>query len=247
MSEIAIDVKNVSKKFRIFHEKRDSVFEQMVGFFNRKKYYEDLQVLEDVSFSVKKGEMFGIIGKNGAGKTTLLRIISNIYEPDSGNVVKSGKLIPLLALGLGFQIDLTARANVIQYGILLGFKKQDIIQRIDKIMEFAELEKFSDTILKNFSSGMFSRLAFSTAMQVNPDILVIDEALAAGDLGFQQKALDAITSFKKNGKTVLVVTHDMNPIRQLCDRALFLNKGKIEDIGEPEAVINTYMNSVSKQ
>lgn len=244
MSDIAVDVKNISKKFRIYHEKRNSLYESILGLFNKKKYYEDLQVLKNVSFSVKKGEMFGIVGRNGAGKTTLLRIIAGIYKPDYGSVVINGTLIPFLGLGTGFQVDLTARANVIQYGILLGFKKRDITEKVDEVMRFAELEKFADIKLKNFSSGMYARLAFSTAVQVNPDILIIDEALYTGDLGFQQKCFDTIMSFKKKGKAIILVTHSMEPIHSQCDRALFLNNGTIEAIGNPDVVINAYTKSL---
>ncbi|SHO42848.1 O-antigen export system ATP-binding protein RfbB (fragment) [Nitrosotalea sinensis] len=244
MSEISIEVKDVTKTFRIYHEKRNSVFEALVGWFNKKKYYEDLQILQNINFTIKKGEMFGIIGRNGAGKTTLLRIISGIYKPDTGTVRVNGLLIPLLGLGIGFQLDLTAKTNVVQYGILLGFKKKQILERVDQIMEFAELEKFADTKLKNFSSGMYSRLAFSTAVQVDPDILILDEILYAGDLSFQQKAFDAIISFKKRGKSILLVTHDMRPVQDQCDRAMFLNNGKSELVGTPRDVIEAYTKSL---
>lgn len=244
MSEIAIEVKNVSKNFRLYHEKRDSIYEIITGWFSKRKYYEDLQVLRDVSFSVKKGEMFGIIGRNGAGKTTLLRIIAGIYKPDSGSVKVNGSLIPFLGLGTGFQIDLTARTNIIQYGILLGFTKKNITERVSEIMKFAELERFEDIKLKNFSSGMYARLAFSTAVQVDPDILIIDEALYSGDLAFQQKCFDTIISFKKKGKAIILVTHNMEPVQSQCERAMFLNQGKIEIIGKSEDVIQTYTRSL---
>lgn len=240
----SVEVRNISKTFRIYHEKRNSVYETVAGWFSKKKYYEKLLVLDNISFSVNKGEMFGIIGKNGAGKTTLLRIISGIYKPDSGKVVISGSLIPFLGLGIGFQGDLTAKANVIQYGILLGFKKNEISERVDNVMKFAELEKFSDIKLKNFSAGMYARLAFSTAVQVDPDILIIDEALYTGDLAFQEKCFDTIASFKKQGKSIILVTHSMEPIRHQCDRALFLQNGTVGKIGKPEDVIEAYTNSL---
>ena len=246
MSENAVEVKNISKTFRIFHEKRNSVYESITGWFSRKKYYEDLEVLKNISFSIKKGEMFGIVGKNGTGKTTLLRIISGVYQPDKGNVTIHGSLVPFLSIGLGFQGELTARANVIQYGILLGFKRKEIIARVEKIMEFAELEKFADTKLKNFSSGMYARLAFSTAIQVDPDILIIDEVLQVGDLAFQAKSYETILSFKKRGKAIIFVTHDMAAVLQHCDRAMYLNKGVIEAIGDPEIVVKSYTESVVK-
>ena len=247
MSEFAIELKNVSKTFRIYHEKRNSVYETIVGWFSKKKYYEDLPVLKDVSFSVKKGEMFGIIGRNGAGKTTLLRIIAGIYKPDSGSVLINGSLVPFLGLGTGFQIELTARANVIQYGILLGFNKKEISGLVDKIIKFAELEKFADIKIKNFSSGMYARLAFSTAIQADPDVLIIDEALLVGDLGFQQKCFETINNFKNNGKAIILVTHDMQIVQSFCDRAMFLDQEIIESIGDPAEVIQAYKLVLSKK
>jgi len=236
-------LKNISKTFRIYHEQRNSIYESILGYFNKKKYYEDLLVLKNINLTIKKGEMFGIIGKNGTGKTTLLRIIAGIYKPDSGKVHVYGSLIPFLGLGAGFQLELTAKANVIQYGILLGFKKNKIEELVDDIMKFAELEHFADTKLKNFSSGMYARLAFATAIQVNPDILIIDEALEVGDLAFQKKSYETILSFKERGKTIILVTHDMRPILKHCDRAMFLNNGIIESIGDPEMVVKEYTKS----
>ena len=185
--------------------------------------------------------MFGIIGRNGSGKTTLLRIISNIYRPDSGSVELKGSVIPLLALGLGFHPELTAIANIIQSSILFGFNKKDISKRIDDIIKFAGLEKFADTKLKNFSSGMQMRLAFSTAIQVDPDILLLDEVFAVGDLNFQKKCFDTFMSFKKRGKAIIFVSHDMAPIKNFCDRVLFLKKGKVDTIGTPDEAISAYV------
>ncbi|MHB8545734.1 MAG: ABC transporter ATP-binding protein [Nitrosotalea sp.] len=245
MTNSSIEVKNVSKKFRIYHENRNSVYEAISGIFSKKKYYENIYVLKNISFSIEKGEMFGIIGKNGAGKTTLLRIISGIYKPDNGEIAVNGSLTPLLGLGVGFEVDLTAKTNIIRYGMILGFKKKEITQRVDDIIKFAGLEKFSDTKLKNFSTGMYQRLAFSTAMQVDPDILLIDEAIFAGDLGFQQKCFDSITSFKKRNKSIILVSHDMRPIEDHCDRAMLLNNGIIESIGKPHKVIEDYKKVLS--
>lgn len=244
MSEFAVKVNNVSKTFRIYHEKRNSVYESIVGWFSKQKYFENLEVLKNLSFSVKKGEMFGIIGKNGAGKTTLLRIIAGIYKPDKGTVLINGSLIPLLTLGIGFQPELTARTNVIQYGILLGFKKKEITKRINEIIQFAELEKFADIKLKNFSAGMYARLAFSTAIQVDPDVLLIDEVLYTGDLGFQQKCFETIQSYRKRGKSIILVTHNLESVQGQCDRAMFLNQGLINSIGKPEEVIKAYTSSL---
>jgi len=242
MTNASISVNNVSKSFRLFHEKRTTIYESISGFFNRKQNYEILKALDNVTFDVRPGEMFGIIGKNGGGKTTLLRIISRIIKPDSGSVQTNGKVIPLLALGLGFHPELTATANILQSSILFGIGKKEISSKIDEIIQFTGLEKFADTKIKNFSAGMQMRLAFATAMQVKPDILVLDEVFAVGDLDFQTKCYEAILSFKKQGKSIIFVSHDMNAIKEHCDRVLFLNKGKVESIGEPNEIIKLYEN-----
>ncbi|MCV0399670.1 MAG: ABC transporter ATP-binding protein [Nitrosarchaeum sp.] len=247
MEEISVDVKHISKKFRLYHEKRTSVYESVLGYFSRKKHYEVLQALDDVSFDVKKGEMFGIIGKNGSGKTTLLRILSHIYQPDSGSVDVKGTIIPVLALGLGFHPELTATTNIVQSGILLGFSRKQISDKINDVIRFAELEKFADTKIKNFSSGMQMRLAFSTAIQVDPDVLILDEVFAVGDLNFQKKCFDTIMDFKKRGKSIIFVSHDMAPIRDFCDRAMFLNNGKVETIGKPSDAIAAYVDFLGRQ
>jgi lipopolysaccharide transport system ATP-binding protein len=239
-SDISISVNNVSKNFKLFHEKHTTLYESFSSFFNRKKNYETLKALDNISFDVKHGEMFGIIGKNGSGKTTLLRLISNIIKPDKGHIHTDGKVIPLLALGLGFHPELTATTNIIQSSVLFGIGKKEISPKIDEIIQFSGLKKFADTKIKNFSAGMQMRLAFATAMQVKPDILVLDEVFAVGDLDFQAKCYDAIMSFKKQGKSIIFVSHDMNGIRKHCDRVLFLNKGKVESIGEAKKVTEFY-------
>jgi len=238
--ENMLEIQNVSKKFRLYHEKRSSIYDVVISSFNKKKHYEELQVLKDVSFTVKPGEMVGVLGKNGAGKTTLLRIIAGIYKPDTGKIVRNGTLIPFFSLGTGFQLELTARANILLYGILLGMSRKQIMEKVDEIIKFAELEKFEDTKLKNFSAGMYSRLAFSTAMQVDPDIILMDEIISVGDLSFQQKSYDTFLDFKKQGKSIILVTHSMDPVKTYCDRAVFLNNGIIESIGSPETVVEAY-------
>ena len=246
MTESAIIVKNLTKKFRIYHERRNTVYEIITSFFNKKKYYEELTILDNVSFEVNKGEIFGIIGRNGTGKTTLLRLLSQIYKPDSGSIKINGSLVPFLSLGAGFQLEMTASDNVILYGKLLGFSKKEIKNKLEEIIKFAELEKFADTKLKNFSSGMYARLAFATAVQVNPDIILMDEVLAVGDIGFQKKSRDTFSSFKEKGKTIVLVSHDLKVIRENCDRAMFINEGKIVDIGDPEQVIKTYVKNFNQ-
>lgn len=242
----SIEVNHVSKKFKIYHEKKNSIFEVMSSYFAKKSSYEILQVLDDVTFSVKQGETFGIMGNNGSGKTTLLRLISKIYKPDNGDVKTQGNIIPLLQLGIGFQPELTAVHNIITYGILLGFKKEWIKSKIPEILKYAELEKFSDTKIKNFSSGMYSRLAFATAIQVDPEILIVDEVMAVGDLGFQQKCMESFDEIRKRGKTILLVSHDPGTILQLSDRVMILNKGKVEKLGDPQETVSHYLELVMK-
>ena len=242
MSENSINVKNVSKKFRLYHEKRTTLFESIVGSVNRKHHYETLQVLDDISFNVKKGESFGIVGRNGSGKTTLLRILSNIYQPDCGSIETNGIVVPVLALGLGFHPDLTAITNIYQSSILLGISKKQIKEKIDDIIKFAELEKFADTKLKNFSSGMAMRLAFACAVQVDPAVLLLDEVVAVGDMNFQKKCKLVMKDFKKRGKSIVLVSHNPVNITELCDRAMFLKEGSIEIIGKPTEVIDSYKN-----
>ena len=246
MSDYAISVKNISKKFKLYHEKRDSIFEAATSFFRKKRHYEVLQALDDVSFNVKHGEIFGIIGRNGDGKTTLLRIISKIYTPDSGSVDVKGSVIPILSLGLGFHPDLTAISNIYQSSILLGFKKEDITKRVAEIIKFAELERFADTKVKNFSSGMQLRLAFATSVLVDPDILIVDEVLAVGDVNFQKKCLDTIMSFKKRGKAIIFVSHSMGEISKFCDTVMFLKEGKVGNIGSPAESIAAYQDYLAK-
>ena len=247
MEEISVNVIHVSKFFNLYHEKRNTFYEALSGYFDRQKHYETLQTLDDVTFDVKKGEMFGIIGANGSGKTTLLRILSNIYSPDSGSVDIKGLIIPILALGLGFHPELTATTNIIQSGTLLGFSRKDISNKINDVIKFAELERFADVKIKNFSSGMQMRLAFATAIQINPDVLILDEVFAVGDLNFQKKCFDAIMDFKKRGNSIIFVSHDMAPIKDFCDRAMFLNSGKVEKIGTPQEAIDAYIEFLGTQ
>jgi len=246
MLENLINVKNVSKKFRLYHEKRTTLYESITGSINRNPHYETLQVLDNVSFNVKKGESFGIVGRNGSGKTTLLRILSHIYQPDNGSVETNGTVIPVLALGLGFHPELTAIKNIYQSSILLGISKNEITEKIDDIIKFAGLEKFADTKIKNFSSGMSMRLAFATAVQVDPAVLLLDEVIAVGDINFQKKCLDVMMNFKKRGKSIVLVSHNPFDVQKLCDRAMFLKDGRIESIGNVAKVLGSYENYMGK-
>jgi len=244
LSEIAINVEHVSKSFMTKITKQSSIYDKLAPKDKVKPVIEKLDVLKDVSFNIKKGELVGLIGKNGIGKTTLLRIISHIYRPDSGSVKVNGKLAMFLELGAGFQLELTARENIILMGMLIGFKKSEIIKRIPNIVEFAGLEKFIDAKLKHFSSGMFARLAFSTAIEMDYDIFLIDELLAVGDEEFQKKSFDTFMDFKKKGKSFLVVSHNHDMLKQISDRMILLHDGKVISMGEPEKVINEYNKSV---
>lgn len=240
MEEYAIELKNITKKFKIHHEKKNSIYEYVTSFLDRKNTVEEITILNNISLFVKKGEMLGILGLNGEGKTTLLKIISKIYTPDKGSVFINGKVIPFLELGTGFNGELTAKDNIILYGIILGFTKKEIIERIDEIAKFSELEKFLDTKLKNFSSGMNARLAFSTAISVDPDILLVDEVLSVGDITFQEKSFNKFMEFKKRGKTIIFVSHSIEQIKKTCDRAIWLHEGTIKAQGNPNDVVNEY-------
>ena len=236
----SIILKNISKKFWVNHETRDSVYGYLTSILDRKKSSNELVVLDDISFSVKKGEMLGVIGFNGSGKTTLLKIIAKIYTPDKGNVVTNGTITPLLELGTGFNRELSARENIITYGVILGFTKKEMIEKIKEIAGFAGLERFLDTKVKNFSSGMNAKLSFSTAIQVDPDILLLDEILSVGDILFREKSFNALMDFRRKGKTIVFVSHSIDQVEKLCDRVMWLYNGKIRDYGEPSNVIEKY-------
>lgn len=236
----SIILKNISKKFLVYHENRDSVYGYLTSIIDRKKSSDELVVLDDISFFVKKGEMLGIIGFNGSGKTTLLKIIAKIYTPDKGSVVTNGTVTPLLELGIGFNGELSARENIIIYGVILGFTKKEMIEKIKEITRFAGLEKFLDTKVKNFSAGMNAKLSFSTAIQVDPDILLLDEILSVGDILFQEKSFNALMDFRKKGKTIVFVSHSIDQVESLCDKVMWLHNGKIRDYGQPADVIEKY-------
>ena len=230
MEDLAIEVKNLSKSFKF-----PSNGKNKITFFSNYR----LKVLDDISFSVKKGEVLGIIGPNGSGKTTLLRIISGVYKPDKGSVILHGHLSPLLQIGAGFRSEFTAKDNIILNGMLLGFPKSVMEKKVDSIIQYAELEKFSNLRIKHYSSGMRSRLAFSTAMQINPDILLVDEIFSVGDRAFKKKSFETFSSFKKKNKTIMMATHSLGNL-SFCDRALLLHKGKMIIIGPPDEVIKKY-------
>ena len=227
----AIVVENLTKKFDIARSLTKI-------FRNYKKT--NLVIFENISFSVSKGEILGILGKNGSGKTTLLRTISGIYKPDKGKISIDGKITPILHIGTGFHDELVARDNIILSGMLGGLSKTEITSKVGDILKFSELEKFSEMKLKNYSTGMKARLAFSTALQINSDILLIDEILSVGDLSFRNKSFDEILKLKKNGKAILFASHNLASMVIICDRILLLHQEKILMIGNPHEVIKKY-------
>lgn len=236
----AIVVDNISKRFRIPHERKITLLQNIVGLIRRQFDYEEFWALKDVSFSVEKGEAFGIIGRNGSGKSTLLKILAKVLYPQSGSVTMNGEVAPFLELGVGFQPELTAAENVYIYSFMLGRNRKEIKKSYDEIFDFAELERFKSMKLKNFSSGMYMRLAFATAIHANPDTLLIDEVFAVGDEVFQKKCADKILEFKGQGKTIVFVSHAMDAVKSLCQRSLLLNDGRIISIGNTEKVIHDY-------
>lgn len=241
-SEVAIRVEDVAKTFSIHHGKT-SIKTGFVNLFKQKKSsssMEDFRVLKGVSFEVNKGDFFGIVGRNGSGKSTLLKIISEIYQPTSGKVTVNGSLVPFIELGVGFNPELTGRENVYLNGALLGFSRQEMEEKYDDIVKFAELEKFMDEKLKNYSSGMQVRLAFSVAIRADADILILDEVLAVGDEAFQRKCFQYFAHLRRQKKTVILVTHSMDSVQQFCTKAMLIDKGHKTEIGTPTEIAQIY-------
>jgi lipopolysaccharide transport system ATP-binding protein len=237
----AIIVDNISKKFRIPHEKKTTLFQNIVGVIKRQLDYEEFWALKDVSFEIEKGEAFGIIGKNGSGKSTLLRLLAKVLYPDIGSVTINGKTASFLELGVGFQPELTAKENVYIYASILGMSHKQVDRIYDDIFDFAELKRFENAKLKNFSSGMYLRLAFSTAIRAQPDTLLIDEVFAVGDEDFKNKCKTKINEFREQGKTIIFVSHALDTVKNLCHRSLLLNEGSVISLGDTEKVINDYL------
>ena len=243
MSKYALEVKNVSKSFRLPTEQANGIKQAFVNWTKGVKGYKEQHVLKDISFKVEKGDFFGIVGRNGSGKSTLLKIISQIYTPEKGEVKVNGTLIPFIELGVGFNPELTGRENVYMNGALLGFSREEVSKMYPEIVEFAELEEFMDQKLKNYSSGMQVRLAFSIAIKAQGDILVLDEVLAVGDEAFQRKCFEYFRKLKKDNKTVILVTHDMSSVKKFCNKAIMIESGRIVECGDPETVANRYTMS----
>jgi lipopolysaccharide transport system ATP-binding protein len=234
-----IEVEHLHKVFRIPHEKRNTLFETIAGLL-RPPVYETFHALKDINFTVEEGEMLGIIGQNGSGKSTLLKILARILVPTEGLVRVKKRVTPFLELGVGFNQDFTAAENIRIYGIIMGLSPREIDEKSDYILEFADLVKFRDTKLRNFSSGMQVRLAFSTAIQTRPQILLLDEVLAVGDQEFQKKCLEELERFKREGVTIILVSHDLGAVKQHCERTLLLDHGVQVMIGETDEVVERY-------
>lgn len=239
-SKPAIIVDRVTKSFKIPLEGSSGVKQKLINQLKGKKGYREFTTLNNISFSIKKGEFFGIVGRNGSGKSTLLKIIANIYVPEKGTVQVHGDLVPFIELGVGFNPELTGRENVYLNGALLGFSRKEMETMYDEIVDFAELHDFMEERLRNYSSGMQVRLAFSIAIRAKSDILLLDEILAVGDEAFQKKCIDYFYSIKKSGQTVILVTHDMTNVERFCDRALVLNETKMMGIYKPAEAKKIY-------
>lgn len=240
--QVMVSVKNVKKDFYRPHEKSSRSIKSSIVQFHKKKNKDiDVQhALRGVSFDVYKGEFFGIVGRNGSGKSTLLKMISGIYQPTKGNITTQGKLVPFIELGVGFNPELTGRENIYLNGALLGFTVKEIDEMYNEIVDFAELHEFMEQKLKNYSSGMQVRLAFAVAIKAQGDVLILDEVLAVGDEAFQRKCNDYFYKSKKEGKTVILVTHSMESVRQFCSRAVLINDGVVEAEGDPDKVADQY-------
>ena len=239
-AEVVIKVEGLNKTFKLPHEKQGSVKNMFISLFKKDKTFEQQHVLKDISFEIKKGEFFGIVGRNGSGKSTLLKLLAGIYTPNSGSIVINGSLTPFIELGVGFNPELTGRENVYLNGALLGFNRKEMDEMYDEIVAFAELSRFMDQKLKNYSSGMQVRLAFSIAIRAKSDILLIDEVLAVGDAAFQKKCFDVFRVLKKEKRTIILVTHDMGNVERFCDRALVINDGELLKIGSTSETAALY-------
>lgn len=246
IQEAVVKVNNLHKGFKLPQEKKSSVKSVFVDMFQKRSYVKQ-EVLKGITFEVKKGEFFGIVGRNGSGKSTLLKLLAHIYTPTSGSMHVKGSLVPFIELGVGFNPELTGRENVYLNGALLGFSRKEIDGMYKDIVDFAELKEFMDQKLKNYSSGMQVRLAFSIAIRAQGDILLLDEVLAVGDSAFQQKCYDYFNQLKKEKKTIILVSHNMQAVEQFCDRALLIDKGRIVKIGLSSEIGAMYENMFIKE
>lgn len=245
MKETVIELKDVGIKFNLSKEKVDSLKEYFIKFIKNELMYNEFWALRNVSFSIKKGERLGVLGLNGAGKSTLLKIICGVYKPTEGTVTHKGVIAPLLELGAGFDQQYTGRENIFLYGSVLGYSRKYLEEKYDEIVEFSELGKFIDVPLKNYSSGMKARLGFSIATIADPDILILDEVLSVGDAKFRKKSEKKIMDMFERGVTVIFVSHSLEQVKRLCDRAIILQNGTLIEEGEIETVTENYKTLIS--
>ena len=242
MSDVAVHIDDVSKKFRLYHERNQTLKSAIMR--RRRSVHEDFWALRDVGFDVKEGSTFGLIGSNGSGKSTLLKCLAKIYWPTSGTITHNGRMAALLEVGSGFHHELSGRENVYLNGSILGMSKKEIDRKFDEIVEFSGVEQFIDQPVKNYSSGMYVRLGFSVAISVQPEILIVDEVLAVGDAEFQEKCFQKFRDYRTEGRTVILVSHSMGSVRNMCDQVAWLNKGTLMAVGDAEPTIAKYTDSL---
>lgn len=242
MSGWSVRVSDVSKKFRLYHERNQTLKSTILR--GRTSKHEDFWALKDVSFEVKEGHTHGLIGTNGSGKSTLLKCLAKIYWPTSGSIDYRGRMASLLEVGSGFHLELSGRENIYLNGSILGMSKKEIDGKFDEIVDFSGVEQFLDQPVKNYSSGMYVRLGFSIAINVDPDILVVDEVLSVGDEGFQRKSFDKFLDFKRRGKTIIMVTHNMAVVEDICDAVTWIEKGTMMTTGASGTVVAAYQESL---
>lgn len=245
MSELAINVEHISKMYKLYRGRADRLKDAL--HLSRKKSYQEYYALSDVSFQVKKGETVGLIGTNGAGKSTLLKLITGVLTPSEGQIEVNGKISALLELGAGFNYEYTGMENIYFNGTLMGYTKEQMEEKVPKIVEFAGIGEYINQPVKTYSSGMFARLAFAMAINVEPDILIVDEALSVGDIYFQSKCFKKMDEIKRNGTTVLLVTHDMSSVVKYCDKVVVLNHGKVVKEGNPKEMVDIYKKILVNQ
>lgn len=237
---VRIVFQDIVQRYRVIHERPDTLREAFAHLFRNRTSYYNFEALRGISFTIGDGEVVGIVGRNGSGKSTILKIMAGVYRPTTGVVKVSGKVAALIELGAGFHAELTGRENILINGLLLGLSKREIRERERQIVEFAELHDFIDSPIKQYSSGMYMRLAFAIATEVDPDILLIDEILAVGDAAFQQKCMARIDDFRRRGKTIVFVSHSASSVRMICNRCLLVHEGKIAEDGPPDRVLSRY-------
>ncbi len=241
MKEIAISVDNVEKSFKIYKDKGFTLKERVLFFKSRNAYVKN-NILKGISFNIEKGDILGIIGKNGSGKSTLLKLITRIIYPDSGSIKINGKVSSLIELGAGFHPDMTGRENIYINASVYGLTKKEIDSKLDTIIKFSELEEFIDSPIRTYSSGMYMRLAFSVTINVKADILLIDEILSVGDANFQAKCFRKMQELKDSGITIVIVSHDLHTMKKLCNKAIWIESGKIKESGNADTVISKYLD-----